>query len=106
MRSSSIYIKFGSEANYERLTFTSQVVTYNEIKNHLEKKKYVVFPESKGTAKSDNIVLYDVINNREIAETERNIEANLHVIVLRTPQRSDAIELTYNPKLTGENTLG
>ena len=41
MRSSSIYIKFGSESNYERLTFTSQVVTYNEIKKHLEKKKQV-----------------------------------------------------------------
>lgn len=84
MRSSSIYIKFGSEAKYERLTFTSQVVTYNEIKHHLEKKKHVVFPEKK-TEKSDNIVLYDEINNREIQENDRNIEANLHVIVLRTP---------------------
>jgi hypothetical protein len=41
MRSSSIYIKFGSEANYERLTFTSSVVTFTEIKNHLEKKKHI-----------------------------------------------------------------
>lgn len=41
MRSSSIYIKFGSEAKYERLTFTSQVVTFNEIKTHLEKKKKI-----------------------------------------------------------------
>lgn len=43
-----------------------------------------MFAEKK-TEKSDNIVLFDEINNREIAETERNIEANLHVIVLRTP---------------------
>lgn len=41
MRSSSIYIKFHSEAKYERLTFTSEVVTFNEIKQHLEKKKHV-----------------------------------------------------------------
>lgn len=71
----------------------------------MEKKKHIVFADKK-TEKTDNIVLYDEINNREIAETERNIEANLHVIVLRTPQKNDAIELTYNPKLTGENTLG
>ena len=76
MRSSSIYIKFCSEANYERLTFTSQVVTYNEIKSHLERKKHISFPEKK-TEKSDNIVLFDVINNREIGEKECNIEANL-----------------------------
>ena len=41
MRSSSIYLKFGSEANYERLTFTSSVVTYQDIQKHLEKKKHV-----------------------------------------------------------------
>ena len=41
MRTSSIYLKFASEATYERLTFTSSVVTYPDIKKHLEKKKYV-----------------------------------------------------------------
>jgi hypothetical protein len=41
MRSSSIYLKFASEANYERLTFTSAVVTYPDIKKHLEKKKCI-----------------------------------------------------------------
>ena len=41
MRTSSIYLKFASEATYERLTFTSNVVTYPDIKKHLEKKKYV-----------------------------------------------------------------
>ena len=51
------------------------------------------------------MVLIDVINNKEIGETEC-IEANTHVIVMRTPQKADVIELTYNPKLTGENTLG
>ena len=66
---------------------------------------HLVFPDKK-TDKSDNIILYDEINNRRIEETDRNIEANLHVIVLRTPQESEPIELTYNPKLTGENTLG
>jgi hypothetical protein len=68
-------------------------------------QRYLVFAEKK-TEKSDNIVLFDEINNREIAESEKNIEANLHVIVLRTPQKNEAMELTYNPKLTGENTLG
>ena len=63
-----------------------------------------MFAEKK-TEKSDNLVLIDVINNKEIAETEC-IEANTHVIVMRTPQKADVIELTYNPKLTGENTLG
>jgi len=63
-----------------------------------------VFAEKK-TEKSDNIVLIDVINNKEIYETDC-IEANTHVIVMRTPQKADPIELTYNPKLTGENTLG
>jgi hypothetical protein len=104
MRSSCIYIKFGSESTYERLTFTSQVVTFNEVKKHLEKKKSCIFAEKK-TEKSDNIVLVDVINNKEIHETDC-IEANTHVIVMRTPQKADPIELTYNPKLTGENTLG
>ena len=41
MRSSSIYLKFASEANYERLTFTSSVITYQDIKKVLEKKKSV-----------------------------------------------------------------
>ena len=63
-----------------------------------------VFPEKK-TEKSDNIVLYDVMKNQEIGENEI-IAANMHVIVMRTPQKHEAIELTYNPKLTGENTLG
>lgn len=81
------------------------MVTFNEVKRHLEKKKYLVFPEKK-TDKSDNIVLLDVINNKEIVNDSQCIEANSHVIVLRTPQKSEPIELTYNPKLTGENTLG
>lgn len=89
MRSSSIYIKFGSESTYERLTFTSQVVTYNEIKQHLERKKHIIFPaEGAGVKKSDKsdvIVLVDEINDRVIDESERNIEANLHVVVRRTP---------------------
>ena len=50
-------------------------------------------------------MLIDVINNREIKDQDC-IEANMHVIVLRMPQRNDPIEITYNPKLTGENTLG
>lgn len=115
MRTSSIYLKFASEATYERLTFTSNVVTYLDIKKHLEKKKYVgklhdhhqtflVFPEKK-TEKSDNIVLFDVMKNQEIGE-EDIIAANMHVLVIRTPQKQEPIELTYNPKLTGENTLG
>jgi hypothetical protein len=83
MRSSCIYIKFGSESTYERLTFTSQVVTFNEVKKHLEKKKSCIFAEKK-TEKTDNIVLVDVINNKEIHETDC-IEANTHVIVMRTP---------------------
>ena len=47
----------------------------------------------------------DVNRNKEI--TEGFIEANTRVIVFRTPlTKSDPIEFTYNPKLTGENTLG
>jgi len=45
------------------------------------------------------------MKNQEIGEGEI-IAANMHVIVMRTPQKQEAIELTYNPKLTGENTLG
>ena len=41
MKSSSIYIKFNSEAEFERLTFPSQVVSYDEIKKYLEKKKKI-----------------------------------------------------------------
>ncbi len=83
MRSSSIYLKFKSEQTFERLTFTSQVVTFSEIKKHLEKKKYLQFPEKK-TEKSDNIVLIDELNARELQEGDQ-IEANTHVIVQRTP---------------------
>lgn len=63
-----------------------------------------MFPEKK-TEKSDNIVLFDVMKNQEIGE-EDIIAANMHVLVIRTPQKQEPIELTYNPKLTGENTLG
>lgn len=110
MKSSCIYIKFGSESKYERLTFSSQVVTYNEIKQHLERKKHIMFPAegagAKKTDKTDVIMLVDEINARIIEESERNIEANLHVVVRRTPQPQEPIVITYNPKLTGENTLG
>jgi hypothetical protein len=89
MKSSCIYIKFGSESKYERLTFSSQVVTYNEIKQHLERKKHIMFPAegtgAKKTDKTDVIMLVDEINARIIEESERNIEANLHVVVRRTP---------------------
>ncbi len=67
-------------------------------------KNYIVFPEKK-TEKSDNIVLFDVMRNQEIGEDEI-IAGNVHVLVIRTPQKQEPIELTYNPKLTGENTLG
>lgn len=50
--------------------------------------------------------MIDEISGLEISEQQRNIEANSHVIVKRVPQKSEVIELTYNPKLTGENTLG
>jgi hypothetical protein len=45
------------------------------------------------------------MKNQEIGE-EDIIAANMHVLVIRTPQKQEPIELTYNPKLTGENTLG
>ncbi len=60
----------------------------------------------KKTDKTDMIILYDEINNREIQETDKNIEANIHVLVLRRPQKAEPIEITYVPKLTGENTQG
>lgn len=41
MRSSSILIKFGSEGQFERLTFPSNVVSVDEIKKYLEKKKKI-----------------------------------------------------------------
>ena len=93
MRSSSIYIKFGSEAQFERLTFPSHVVSYDEIKKYLEKKKKIVFADKK----TDKITLIDVNRNAEIVDGF--IEANTRVIVQRTPLvKSEAIELTYNPK--------
>jgi hypothetical protein len=48
--------------------------------------KNIVFPEKKmeRMEKQENIVLIDVINNREIKDQDC-IEANMHVIVLRTP---------------------
>ena len=45
------------------------------------------------------------MKNQEIGDKDI-IGCNMHVIVMRTPQKQEAIELTYNPKLTGENTLG
>lgn len=60
----------------------------------------------KRTEKSDNIILIDEISGQEIPETRFSIEANSHVIVMRVPQKNEPIELVYNPKLTGENTLG
>ena len=55
--------------------------------------------------KTDKILLMDVNRGKEI--TEGFIEANTRVIVVRLPlTKSDPVELVYNPKLTGENTLG
>eukprot|EP00347_Sterkiella_histriomuscorum_P003037 403365834 len=96
MRSSSIYIKFQSEAEFERLTFPSQVVSYDEIKKHLEKKKKIVFADKK----TDRIVLMDINRSKEIQEGF--VEANTRVVVMRTPiVTGDPIELTYNPRQTG-----
>ena len=101
MRSSSIYLKFRSEAEFERLTFPSQVVSYDEIRKHLEKKKQIVFADKK----TDRIALIDLNKDKEI--TEGFIEANTRIVVVREPlMKSDPIEIIYNPKLTGENTLG
>lgn len=55
--------------------------------------------------KTDKIVLKDINRDKEI--TEGFIEANTRVEVIREPlTKNDPIELVYNPKLTGENTLG
>lgn len=85
MRSSSIYIKFASEAQFERLTFPSHVVSYDEIKKYLEKKKkiginsYLLIVIAFADKKVDKITLLDLNHNREI--TEGFIEANTRVIV-------------------------
>ncbi|CDW87243.1 yth domain-containing protein 1 [Stylonychia lemnae] len=93
---SSIRIKFQSEAEFDRLPFHSQVVSYDEIKKYLERKKKLVFADKK----TDKIVLMDVNRNKEF--NEGFIEPDTRLIVMRTPLvTGDPIELTYNPKQTG-----
>ena len=111
MKSNRIQIKFSSESHYEKFTFNSETITYQEIIDYLVRKKKLGDFASK---KTDSITLLNVDKNLEISSGI--VDAGARLIVIRKPEgatitpgcligsaggtKSDSIELTYNPKQT------
>jgi hypothetical protein len=111
MKSNRIQIKFASESHYEKFTFNSETISYQEIIDYLVRKKKLGDYASK---KTDNITLLNVDKNVEISSGI--VDAGTRLIVIRKPEGStitfqsligsaggckpDSIELTYNPKQT------
>lgn len=113
MKSNRIQIKFSSESHYEKFTFNSETITFQEIIDYLVRKKKLGDYASK---KTDNITLLNVDKNFQEITSAGIVDAGSRLIVIRKPEgsavglgsliggpsgcKSDSIELTYNPKQT------
>jgi hypothetical protein len=106
--SNKILLRFASEAHFtfDKFTFSSDSVTYQEILDFLAKKKKI------GSAgKTDQVTLFNIDENRD-AQPDDIINAGTRLLVTRKPPENaikqqtqnvsgiiaDVIELTYNPK--------
>lgn len=109
MKSNRIQIKFASELHYEKFTFNSETITYQEIVDYLVRKKKLGDYASR---KMDNLTILNVDKN--LQEVNSGIvDAGTRLIVIRKPEgstfgvvgsaggrKSDSLELVYNPKQT------
>ena len=112
MKSNRIQIKFASETHYEKFTFNSETITYQEIVDYLVRKKKLGDYASR---KTDNLTILNVDKNMQEVNSGI-VDAGTRLIVIRKPEgstfgigsligssggcKSDSIELTYNPKQT------
>lgn len=98
MKSNRIQIKFSSESHFEKFSFNSETITYQEVIEYLVRKKKIDLQK-----KTDSITLIDVDNdNAEIQSG--SIDAGHRLIAIRKPDhqqsKTETIELTYIPKQT------
>ena len=80
MKSNRIQIKFKSESHFEKFSFNSETITFQEVIEYLSKKKKIDKEK-----KTDQISLYNYDqDNEEI--TGGIIYANSRLIAVRKPE--------------------
>ena len=97
MKSNRIQIKFASESHFEKFSFNSETITFQEVIEYLSKKKKIDVQK-----KTDQITLQNIDQGyQEISSGI--IYAGSRLIAIRKPEqpaKTDTIELTYIPKQT------
>lgn len=79
MSKHAIYMRFSSETNFESLRFNSHIITYEDIKCHLQEKKNIKVAPDK-----DQIELIDALRKTKYGEKD-SIDPGARIIIYRYP---------------------
>ena len=92
----NIYIKFQSEKNYELLKFSSHIITYQEVIDHLIAKKNIKIGNDK-----DHIELIEALKGKKFKDRD-SIDPGWYIIAQRLPGylfNSSSVPTTTNVPL-------
>ena len=80
MAKHAVYIRFSSETNFESLRFTSLTMNYDDIIDHLQKKKNIKVAPDK-----DEIELIDALRKTKYNKEDSIIDPGTRIIIRRIP---------------------